>query len=70
MERTLWTGERIDDRMTAIEATFERLFAELHAIRSEIVELRAEATRLHRHVTLIMAGLATALVGVLGAGQF
>jgi hypothetical protein len=69
MERTLWTDERLDDRMTGIDANFDRLFAELHAIRGEMAELRAELTRLHRHVTLIMTTLAVALVGVVGVGQ-
>jgi hypothetical protein len=37
---------------------------------SMTAELRAEMTRLRRHVTTIHTGLAVALVGVLGASQF
>ncbi len=70
MDRTAWTDERLDDRMTAIDATFKRIFSEPHLIRAEMTELRAEVTRFQRHMTLIHAGLAAALVGVLAAAQF
>lgn len=39
VERARWTDERLDDRMTAIDTTFDRVFDEL---RAERVELRAE----------------------------
>ena len=70
MERTKWSDERLDERMSAIDAKFDRIFAELHLIRVGMAEFRAELTRFQRHVTTIHAGLAIALVGVLGASQF
>ena len=39
MERARWTDERLDDRMTAIDTTFDRVFEEMRAERQE---LRAE----------------------------
>lgn len=39
MERARWTDERLDDHMTAIDSTLERVFEELRAERQE---LRAE----------------------------
>ena len=39
MERAKWTDERLDDRMSAIDTGFERVFEELRAQR---VELRGE----------------------------
>jgi hypothetical protein len=35
MERTLWTDERLDERMAAIDQTFERIFAELRDFRAD-----------------------------------
>ena len=63
MERTVWTDERLDERMKAIDETFEQIFIELRALRAEMTKLRTD-------VTAIMATLSIALVGVLGAGQF
>jgi hypothetical protein len=39
VERARWTDERLNDRMTAIDTTFDRVFEEL---RAERVESRAE----------------------------
>jgi len=71
MERTRWTDELIDERMQAIDENFDRLFTELLTLRQEMhagfSELRAEMVAFHRQVTLIVAGLAVALIGLLGA---
>ena len=43
MERARWTDERLDDRMTVIVTTFDRVFEELRAERNRVFEeLRAE----------------------------
>jgi hypothetical protein len=71
--------------MATIDDKFDRLFSEIRALRGEInrsfVELHAELVSLRRdvhadhvalqrHVTLIVAGFAVALLGLLGAAQF
>ncbi len=83
MERLKWTDDLIDERMATIDDKFDRLFSEIHALRNEMnagfAELRAEMVSLrrdvhadhvalHRHVNLIVAGFAVALLGLLGAG--
>jgi hypothetical protein len=82
VERAAWTDERFDDRMSAIDTTFQRVFEEMRAERAEFstemrelraemragfAELRAEMIAIHRQVTQIVAGFAIALVGVLAA---
>jgi predicted nuclease with TOPRIM domain len=46
VERARWTDERLDDRMSAIDTSFERVFQELRAervlMRSEMGAERAE----------------------------
>ncbi len=42
MERGRWTDERIDERMNAIDQTFERIFEEMRAMRTDLTaEMRA-----------------------------
>ena len=50
MERARWTDERLDDRMSAIDTTFERVLEEMRAERQEFrAEMRALSDRLeHR----------------------
>jgi hypothetical protein len=63
MERHAWTDERIDERMTAIETTFARIFEELAEIRSDIGGLRADLSAWQRQI----AQIGWALVGTLSA---
>jgi hypothetical protein len=43
VERARWTDERLDDRMTVIDTTFDRVFEELRAERNRVFEeLRAD----------------------------
>lgn len=85
MERLRWTDDLIDERMATIDDKSDRLFSEMHALRTEMragfADLRAELVSLRRevhadhvalqrHVNLIVAGFAVALLGLLGAGQF
>jgi hypothetical protein len=66
MERSAWTDERIDDRMTAIDANFDRLFAELRElrieIRTEIAGIRHDLAEFQRQVTRIVGGFAIGLL--------
>jgi hypothetical protein len=73
MERLRWTDERIDERMAAMDDSFDRVFEELRTLRAEtragFAELRGEMVAFHRQVMLIVAGFAVGLLGLLGAGQ-
>ena len=76
MERARWTDERLNDRMRAIDTSFERAFAEMRAdresraieMRAGFAEVRADISALQRQVTQICAGFAVALLGVVAAG--
>jgi hypothetical protein len=52
-----------------MDEKFDRLFDELHAVRGEIAEVRHDLVAFRDRVTLIVAGFAVGLLGVLGAGQ-
>ena len=85
MERTKWTDERIDERMAAIDQSFDReseairdLGREIRELRDEMrsgfselrVEIagcRADLWAFQKQVLSIVAGLAIALIGLLGA---
>jgi len=54
VERAKWTDERLDDRMTAIDTTFDRVFEEL---RAERVEMRAERAELRAEMREMRAEL-------------
>lgn len=40
MERVKWTDDRLDERFTLIDETFERIFDELRGIRSDLARLQ------------------------------
>jgi chromosome segregation ATPase len=51
VERARWTDERLDDRMSAIDTTFERVFEEMRAERQEFrAEMRAISDRLELRI--------------------
>ena len=79
MERAKWTEERLDDRMTVIDTTFDRVFEELRAeraefraemaglraeLRSDIGELRADIAGLNHR----LSQLGFRAAGILAAG--
>jgi hypothetical protein len=83
VERARWTDERLDDRMSALDTSFERVFdemraergrmsAEVESLRTEMragfAEVRTDISTLQRQVTQICAGFAIALLGVVAAG--
>jgi len=44
VERSTWTDERLDDKMQAIDRTFELMRDELRGMRTEMRELRQDLT--------------------------
>jgi hypothetical protein len=61
MERVRWTDERLDERMTAMDQKFDRVFTEFDRVHAEIRDLRADFNRFQDR----MVQIAFALVGVL-----
>jgi hypothetical protein len=54
VERAKWTDERLDDRMTVIDTTFDRVFEELRADRAELMtEMRALRTELRDDMRML-----------------
>jgi uncharacterized coiled-coil DUF342 family protein len=65
VERGGWTDERLDDRMTAIDTTFDRVFEELRAERSETcAEMRAERAELRAEMRALRSELRDDMRGV------
>jgi uncharacterized caspase-like protein len=54
VERERWTDERLDDRMTVIDTTFDRVFEGLRADRAELMtEMRALRTELRDDMRML-----------------
>jgi hypothetical protein len=83
VERARWPDERLDDRMSAIDTSFERVFdemraergrlsAEIESLRAEMragfAEVRSDISALQRQMTQVCAGFAIALLGVVAEG--
>lgn len=68
MERAEWSDVRLDERMAAIDHTFERIDHSLrdlsHEMRAMRSDLTAEIRAVHHRLTQIGLGLA----GILAAG--
>jgi hypothetical protein len=68
VERARWTDERLDDRMTAIDTTFDRVFEEMRAERQE---LRAEIHQLDERLRQLderLGRIAFRAAGILATG--
>jgi hypothetical protein len=65
VERSAWTDERIDERMTAIDATFARLDKTMDSLEQEVRGLRQDVWGLQRQLSQIGWGLAGALVAAM-----
>jgi hypothetical protein len=63
-ERTAWTDERLDDRMSSMDARFDRIEIELREFRAEMREgfrgVRADMSRLQDRMVQGAFGLAAA----------
>jgi hypothetical protein len=83
VERAGWTDERLDDCMSAIDTSFQRVFDEMRAERGRMsaegealrTEMRtgfagvcSDISALQRQVTQVCAGFAVVLLGVVAAG--
>jgi 5'-3' exonuclease len=79
VERAKWTDERLDDRMTAIDTTFDRVFEELRTeraearaeraeIRAEMQEMRAELIDRIDRIDERLSQLGFRAAGILAAG--
>ena len=75
MERAAWTDQRLDDRMSAIDTSFERVFEEMRAeraerrseMRAERAELRSEMRALRVELRAEMAALRSELTAEIRA---
>jgi cell division protein ZapA (FtsZ GTPase activity inhibitor) len=68
VERARWTDERLDDRMTAIDTSFERVFEEMRAERQELrAEIRQVDERL-RQLDERVGRIGFRAAGILAAG--
>jgi uncharacterized caspase-like protein len=68
VERARWTDERLDDRMSAIDTTFERVFEEMRAERQE---LRAEIHQVDERLRQLderLGRIGFRAAGILAAG--
>jgi hypothetical protein len=77
-ERTSWTDERLDEKMTAVDTSFDRidgaltdLREEVRALRTDLHEdmrlLRADFARMQDRLVQIGFGLVVALIGAIAA---
>jgi hypothetical protein len=67
MEHLAWTDERLDERMGAIDQTFDRLHDDLGGIRDEIVGLRGDFSSLQDRLVQIGFGLVGVLIAAMAA---
>jgi DNA anti-recombination protein RmuC len=67
VERSVWTDERIDERMAAIDITFGRIDKNLDVLRDEMQGLRQDMWAIQRQLSQIGWGLTGALVAAMVA---
>lgn len=71
MKRTAWTDERIDEKMAAIDSTFDMLRREIQGLREDNREqfaaLRTDFSALQRQLVQIGFGLVGVLVAAMVA---
>ena len=65
MERIAWTDERLDERMAAIDNTFERIFGEFDRVHAEIAALRGDLNRFQDRMVQVGFGLVTVLIAAI-----
>ena len=65
MDGARWTDERLDDRMSAIDTTFDRVFEEMRAERTDFrAEMRAERAELRTEIRALRAELKAEMQGL------
>ena len=67
MSRIAWTDERIDERMSAMDQTFERVHRSLDDLRDEVRGLRGDFASLQDRLIQIGFGLVGVLIAALVA---
>jgi hypothetical protein len=65
MAEQTWTDDRIDEKMTAIDRTFDMLHNDLSGLREEIVGMRSDLARFQDRMIQIGFGLVFALLAAL-----
>jgi cell division protein ZapA (FtsZ GTPase activity inhibitor) len=68
VERARWTDERLDDRMSAIDTTFERVFQEARAERQELRERIDQVDERLRQLDERLGRIGFRAAGILAAG--
>ena len=68
MERTGWPDARLDERMAAIEHTFERIDHSLRDLTEEIRAMRGELTGEIHAINHRLTQIGFGLAGILAAG--
>lgn len=64
MKRSDWTDERLDEKMGAIDSTFEMLRDEMHGLRQEMRGLRSDFSSEMRDLRSDFTALQTTLVQI------
>ena len=67
MERSAWTDERLDERMSAVDTTLDRLHDDLGGIRDELRGPRGDFSSLQDRLVQIGFGLVSVLIAALVA---
>lgn len=65
MTRIAWTDERLDERMSAMDQTADRIFQELSLIRHEISGLRSDFSSFQDRMVQIGFALVAVLIAAL-----
>jgi DNA anti-recombination protein RmuC len=65
MTRLAWTDERLDERMAAIDQTFDRIFEQLALIRGDIARLDDRLHQFQNHMVQVGFGLVAVLIAAI-----
>ena len=68
MERTEWPDVRLNERMAAIDNTFERIDLSLQRLEDETRAMRSELTAEIRAINHRLTQIGFSLAGILAAG--
>ncbi len=68
MERARWTDERLDERMAAIDQTFQRIDVSLRDLGEEMRAMRSDLTAEIHAINQRLTQIGFRLAGILAAG--